>query len=306
MSSPLVLPPEDYTPSHANTAFCKQWPKFALVDLNNLGSHKEDGQKRHTYGLASLPKANATIVMQLFADQQISLDIAEAVHRMKIDLLEEFDLHINTVWLNNCMPFKCTQRKCTSGNCADWFGGCHPNAAELKLENWQYTASHSFPEMAIFQDTKDKQVWRKFGGGKNDLLIYDSDGLLYSYGCSSNTCLTGVPGYNANVLDLLGYQNVKSLVHLAANTNGAVRCQLGSQCSITRGLAPESWLDHEYVDIFVVAILIFFGITLGVVLPKMWSKVQDAFCSTTEIARDRFIQLSTIDNDILDDEPEYF
>ena len=92
--SQLSLPPSDYSATHAGTAFCTHYPKFALVDFNNLGSHAVDGQKRHTYGLDSLPPADATIVMQLFADQQISLDIAEAVHQMKVELDEEFHLRI--------------------------------------------------------------------------------------------------------------------------------------------------------------------------------------------------------------------
>ena len=307
-SAAVARNPSDYSATHTSTAFCTHWPKFSLVNFNNLEAHRVDGQLRNTYGLSSLPKnANATVVMLGFSDSQDSMLVAKQITQMKSEL-ESFssNLKINTVWLNNAMPLKCAQRKCTStsGNCDEWYGGCPPNADELKAENWQHLATEAFPGMAVFQDTKDKQIWRKFGGGKDDMLIYDQSGLLYSYGCSKETCLNGEAGFDSRVTDPLGYQNIKSLIHLAANTNGALRCQPGSQCSITRQLAPEGYLDNEYVDIIVVAILVVTGIILGVMVPKMWARIQETFCSTTAVARDRFIQLSTVDNDILNDEED--
>jgi hypothetical protein len=39
----------------------------------------------------------------------------------------------------------------------------------------------------------------------------------------------------------------------------------------------------------------------GWLVPKLWAWLQRTFCATTAYAKDRFIQLSTIDDD-LDDE----
>ena len=80
-----------------------------------------------------------------------------------------------------------------------------------------------------------------------------------------------------------------------------IRCQIGSQCSITRQLAPESLLNNEYVDIIVVVILLLIGTSIGVIIPKLWANIQSKFFSSTTVARDRFIQLSTIDDDEDDD-----
>ena len=296
----------DYSATHSSTAFCTKWPKFSLVDFNNLGAHSKDGQQRHTYGLDSLPAANATLVGQLFADSSTSLEVAAMLMKIKAELRKEFDLRVNVVFLNYAMPLVCTLKPCAASNCEAYYGGCAPDSDVLSMAKWQNSAAIRFPEMAIFQDTKDKMVWRKLGGGMNDILVYDQSGLLYSYGCSSSTCLKGTPGFNSDTLTPLGYQNIKSMTHLAANTVGELRCQAGSQCLITRNLAPDSWMSNEYVDIIVAAILVFVGIGMGVVVPKMWAMIQNKFFATTAIARDRFIQLSTIDDDFGLDDDEGF
>jgi hypothetical protein len=298
--------PSDFAPSHAGTAFCSSWPKFSLVDFNNLGAHATDGQLRHTYGLVDLPPANATIVHQGFADSDQSLDIAAKLAQIKEEMYTQFGLRVNTVFLNFCMPLKCALKPCIASSCDGFYGGCAPSDDSLKPENWQNKAMKRFPNMTIFQDTKDKLVWRKAGGGMNDILIYDQSGLLYEYGCSVETCIKGEPGFNSDVMTPLGYQNIKSLTHLAANTLGTQRCQAGSQCSITRQLAPDSLLSNEYVDIIVAAALIAAGVILGIVVPKAWYSIQNRFFSTTTIARDRFIQLSTIDDDVLNDDDDGF
>jgi len=294
---PNFAKPGNFAASHAGTAFCSAWPKFTLVDFNNLGAHSVDGQLRHTYGLSDLPAANATIVAQLFADSAPSFDIAHKLVQIKTEMMDQFGLHVNAVFMNYCMPLKCAQAQCTAANCDDFYGGCAPDAPELKLEHWQEPVMKTFPTMAIFQDTKDKLVWRKLGGGKNDILIYDQSGLLYDYGCSVETCIKGKPGFNSDVMTPLGYQNIKSLTHLAASTLGLERCQAGSQCKITNLLAPDSLLANEYVDIIVVAGLVFTGMMIAIALPKLWSSIQVKFCSTNTIARDKFIQLSTVDDD---------
>jgi hypothetical protein len=300
---PAFAKPSNYGASHTGTAFCTPWPKFSLVDFNNLGAHSVDGQTRHTYGLSDLPAANATIVAQLFADSEKSFDIAHKLVQIKTEMMDQFGLKVNAVFLNYCMPLKCAMAPCTAPNCNDdYYGGCAPDAEELKTEYWQGPIMKAFPNMAIFQDTKDKLVWRKVGGGKNDIIIYDQSGLLYDYGCSRETCIKGQPGFNSDVMTPLGYQNIKSLTHLAANTLGTQRCQAGSQCKITNLLAPDSMLANEYVDIIVIAGLVLTGMAISILIPKLWASIQAKFCSTTTIARDRFIQLSTVDDDYNEDE----
>jgi hypothetical protein len=287
----------DYSPTHAGTTICSEWPIFSLLDYNSLGAHPADGQQRHTYGLDSLSAANATIVGQFFATDDSSLAVAETLVRMKGELFSDFRLRINVVFLNYAMPFVCTTTECSASDCSAYYGGCAPDSDVLTPAKWQEVATKRFPNISVFQDTADKMVWRKFGGGMNDILVYDQSGLLYAYGCSQSTCISGMPAFDSNTLLPLGYQNVKSLVHLAANTNGALRCQAGSQCSITRQFAPDSLLNNEYVDIIVVAALVLMGAGLAICVPRLWAFIQNRYFSTTAIARDRFIQLSTIDDD---------
>jgi hypothetical protein len=291
----------DFSPTHAGTATCSPWPAFALLDYNSLGAHPTDGQLQHTYGLDSLSTANATIVGQFFATEDSSLAVAETLVRMRDELKKELGLQINVVFLNYAMPFACTLKECPVSDCAAYYGGCAPDADVLTPAKWQQVASKRFPSISIFQDTTEKMVWRKFGGGMNDILVYDQSGLLYAYGCSQSTCVSGTPAFNSNTLLPLGYQNIKNLVYLAANTDGALRCQAGSQCSITRQFAPDSLLSNEYVDIIVVAALVGVGACLGVFVPRFWAFMQNYYFSTTTVARDRFIQLSTIDDDGLGD-----
>ena len=49
-----------YAPTHASTAPCTKWPKFNLVNFNQVGA-KVNGISRKATGMKDLPPANATI-----------------------------------------------------------------------------------------------------------------------------------------------------------------------------------------------------------------------------------------------------
>lgn len=51
----------------------------------------------------------------------------------------------------------------------------------------------------IFQDGEEEAVWSLFGGGKDDMFVYASDGSLFSYlpvGGELDTNLSTEEGYN--------------------------------------------------------------------------------------------------------------
>ena len=146
-------------------------------------------------------------------------------------------------------------------------------------------------------------MWDLLGGGANDYLVYDKAGYIFAYGCSSKTC-TNPPSFSNDITTKEGYDNLKSFLVLAANSNPTARCGSRKADPLLKHFAPTSAAENEALDIIVVAVVLVIGMVLGIcLLPKLFAFV-GILCgsaSSIEANRDRFIQLSTID-DLDDDE----
>ena len=149
-----------YAPTHANTALCTHWPKFSLVNFNEIQDHG-DGISRKAGGMSDLPAANATVVAQLFADELQSRETVSKLMVLKNEIWNELHLRVNIVFLNFWMPLSCTKTTCDSSSsdkCQGWVGGCDPNSPALKKDNWQGLVESLHPELPMFQVSRSKIV----------------------------------------------------------------------------------------------------------------------------------------------------
>lgn len=67
----------------------------------------------------------------------------------------------------------------------------------------ELTNRTSFP---IFQDLAEVDAWEMHGGGKDDLFVYDADGVLVRH------FWIGDPDVTSNLAATQGYQNVKDAI----------------------------------------------------------------------------------------------
>jgi hypothetical protein len=77
-----------------------------------------------------------------------------------------------------------------SPDCFDYIGGCKPDDSRLQLSKWQQPLI-DVCSIPIFQDRQWENAWDQFGGGQNDILIYDKQGRLFKYICSAETFSEG-------------------------------------------------------------------------------------------------------------------
>ena len=163
--------------------------------------------------------------------------------------------------------------------------------------------SNKTGKMPMLQDTREKKMWNLLGGGANDYLVYDRSGYIFAYGCSLKTC-TNPPSFSNDITTNEGYENLKSFLVLAANSNPIARCSSRKADPLLKHFAPTSAAENEALDVIVVTVVLVIGMGIGVCfLPKLFT-LMSIICGSTgsiEANRDRFIQLSTID-DLEDDD----
>lgn len=291
-------------PTHKGTYPCAKWPSTRLYDYNRFRS---ETVLRNVVSLGDLPHSNATAVILGFADDRHSRDSATLLAKMANDIRTKQGLNINTVFLNNWMPFKClTASSCPSSGGADCIGGCSHDDPALKEDSWQgsFKPSADTAQMSMLQDTKELQAWRQFGGEKNDILVYDRDGFIFAYACSQASC-SNPPSFSNDMTSLAGFQNINSLLVLAANSAPLARCLTKKHDPLLKHFAPSTEIEaNEWLDLIVVSIVLVIGCIIGVfLLPRLWACLKKLCGSTVESNRDKFIALSTIDD--LDDDDEF-
>jgi hypothetical protein len=284
--------------SHHGTYPCAKWPQAKLYDYNDKADTQD--RLRKVKSLADLSvNANVTVVGQFYADDAHSRATAAKLAQMTREIqLKYGSLKVSTVFLNNWLPYKCAMEPaCTTPNGKSCIGGCLPGDSALRESNWQGLYKPT-DNISYLQDTKELQMWRSIGGGKDDLIIYDSQGYVFGYACGKDTCAKP-PSFSNDLTTPAGFANVQSLIILAGNSAPIARCMTKAD-PLLKHLAPTTLADNEAVDIIVVTIVLIVGMCIGaVVIPKLLSFIQRTcgFGATVEASRDRFIQLSTIDDD---------
>lgn len=108
-----------------------------------------------------------------------------------------------------------------SSYCYNYVEGCPANDKRLRLSNWQQLLIDQ-TSMPIFQDTEWQDIWEIFGGGHNDIFIYDRNGRLYEYICSYETCGDDTLG---ELTTASGFDAVKEVAVAAASSNATARCK---------------------------------------------------------------------------------
>jgi len=155
------------------------------------------------------------------------------------DLADNHSIHINAFALNYQLPMSCIMR---SGPMS-MMGPCAIGDGDKRLSEpkWQSRLAQGAPNLAIFQDTAEANVWDAgFGGGHDDLFIYDAEGLLFAYLPSAMTETN--PAIPQDMLTPSGYGIVRSMLILAAR-QPRERCATSTD-SNTSGVAtsPICWV----------------------------------------------------------------
>lgn len=137
------------------------------------------------------------------------------------DLAESLEIRVTAFALNYRLPMSCIMR---SGPMAH--GPCEAGDMRLREANWQAPLASGAPNVSVFQDTQKANAWDDaFGGGHDDLLIYDTEGLLFAWLPSEMT--VEKPLVNQDLLTPIGYEAVRAALVLASQ-QPRERCQLHS------------------------------------------------------------------------------
>eukprot|EP01035_Chromulina_nebulosa_P017359 gene17359-22906_t len=201
-----------------------------------------------SYGIDDIkPHGDVTIVGLYYSDSQISQEQVPQQEELGKDLINE-GFRVVNVAINNYAPKSCAlESDCKptwwyfpwypsySSQCQDYIDGCPPNDPRLHASAWQrpFTNLTTIP---FFQDKEWQDTWDKFGGGENDIFIYDSQGKLFKYICSSTTCGESSIG---TITTATGYEYVKTIAEEAAKGNSTLRCS---------GFNEDDWY-YGYADI---------------------------------------------------------
>ena len=293
--------PKKRVATHKATYPCAKWPSARLYQYNHMKKQQSEERLRNVVGLSDLPRANATAVGLYYADSPHSRESAILLASMAKDIQQQHGIRVNTAFVNSWMPLKCAQAPpCTSPTGEDCIGGCLPNDPALREENWQglLKPSNITSDMFMLQDTRDIQIWKQFGGEMDDVLVYDSAGLVFGYACSAQSC-SNPPVFSNDLTTKSGYLNVQSLILLAANSAPVARCMTKKHDPLLKHLAPTTEIEaNEAFDVIVVTTVLIFGMCVGVwLLPRLWACLQ-SLCGLTSVEtnRQKFIALSTIDD----------
>jgi len=126
-------------------------------------------------------------------------------------LAEERAIRVTAFALNYRRPMACIMR---SGPMAA-AGPCAEGDMRLREANWQAPLASGAPNVSLFQDTAEADVWDgAFGGGHDDLFVYDGAGRLFAWLPSEMT--EESPAFNQDLLTPGGYEAVRVALVLAS------------------------------------------------------------------------------------------
>ena len=91
-------------------------------------------------------------------------------------------------------------------------GGC--GAGAYDEANWQAPMREQAPGVPILQDEQGVDAWSAFGGGHDDLFVYDRSGRLFAHLCSAHLC--SPQPVRTDLDDPLGFESVRTTVVLAS------------------------------------------------------------------------------------------
>lgn len=154
--------------------------------------------------------------------------------------------------LNYKLPMSCIM---TSGPMSR-MGRCAIGDSDMRLReaSWQAPLAAAAPPLPVFQDTPAADVWDSgFGGGHDDLLVYDRHGRLFAYLPSAMS-----QEHVAIPQDLLrtdGVANVRTTLLLAAS-------QPAQRCLQTPPPASPSWAVTWLPWLLVVLLSLALALTL--------------------------------------------
>lgn len=131
------------------------------------------------------------------------------------ELLSQHGLHVGTVSVNAILPMACKMKMMHNDTFVCGAQG------ERDASNWQGLLANA-SDLPILQDTKQVGAWAAFGGGHDDLFIYDSAGVLFTHLKSARNRSTMDSTHVALETDA-GFLAVKAQLMLAATASSA-RC----------------------------------------------------------------------------------
>jgi len=130
-----------------------------------------------------------------------------------VDLVANAGTRVSAFTLNYQLPMSCIM---TSGNMSH-MGRCAIGDGDMRLheDRWQAPLAAAAPSLPVFQDTAEADVWGGgFGGGHDDLLVYDRDGRLFAHLPSAMS--VAHPLIEQDLLTTTGFDNVRTSLLLAA------------------------------------------------------------------------------------------
>ena len=133
--------------------------------------------------------------------------------QMVADLAANQSINVQAFALNYRLPMSCIM---TTGPMSR-MGRCKIGDDDMRLSEakWQTPLAQGAPKIAMFQDTVEANVWdRGFGGGHDDVFVYDATGRLFAWLPSAMT--DPHPKINQDMLTPSGYDAVRATVILAS------------------------------------------------------------------------------------------
>jgi hypothetical protein len=179
------------------------------------------------------PSNDITIVGLYYADTKSSQ--TQVIQQEKLGKeLAKAGYIVNNIAINNYAPYSCAQESTcgstwwyspwlpwVSDDCLDYIGGCKSDDSRLDFDNWQKPLV-DLVSIPVLQDREWEDAWDRFGGGQNDIFIYDKEGKLYKYLCSVDVC--GKDSSIGSLSDKKTYDYVKATALEAIQSNGTSRC----------------------------------------------------------------------------------
>lgn len=142
---------------------------------------------------------------------------AAGLAALRDDLAANLSLSLNAVALNAAEPMACVMP--AMGALCD--AAAHTEAA------WQAPMVAAARGMPVLQDEAALDVWQQYGGGHDDLFIYDRRGALFAHLCSAHTCAPQpVP---TDLGDARGRASVRAAVVLAARAPACAAAAPGAR-----------------------------------------------------------------------------
>lgn len=111
-------------------------------------------------------------------------------------------------------------------------GPCTFGDGDMRLteKRWQAPLARMAPRLPLFQDTAADAVWNDgFGGGHDDLFVYDAQGRLFSW-LGSEMTLNAVGKdylFEQDLITTDGYASVRAITLLASQSRSS-RCDVAA------------------------------------------------------------------------------